>query len=44
VLVPATMTLPGRWNWHLPSFLDRLPHISVEHDAAEPSQGGGARV
>jgi putative drug exporter of the RND superfamily len=35
VLVPATMTLLGRWNWYLPSFLGWLPHVSVE---------GGERV
>ena len=32
LLVPSTMTLLGRWNWWLPSWLDRiLPHV---HDAA----------
>ncbi len=31
VLVPATMTLLGRWNWWLPGWLDRLlPHLDVE--------------
>jgi RND superfamily putative drug exporter len=31
VLVPATMTLLGRWNWWLPAWLDRLlPSIEVE--------------
>ena len=31
VLVPATMTLLGRWNWWLPSWLDRaLPHLAHE--------------
>lgn len=29
ILVPATMTLLGRWNWYLPKWLDRiLPNIS----------------
>jgi RND superfamily putative drug exporter len=31
VLVPATMTLLGRWNWWLPAWLDRLlPTIEAE--------------
>jgi RND superfamily putative drug exporter len=34
VLVPATMTLLGKWNWWLPAWLDRLlPAIETErHD------------
>ncbi|MBB3044863.1 MMPL family transporter [Nocardioides soli] len=38
VLVPATMTLLGRWNWWLPAWLDRLlPTIEAErHGADEP--------
>lgn len=30
VLVPASMKLLGDWNWYLPSWLDWLPHVSVE--------------
>ncbi|WP_243060887.1 MMPL family transporter [Nocardioides sp. SR21] len=31
VLVPATMTLLGKWNWWLPAWLDRLlPSIEAE--------------
>ena len=31
ILVPAAMQLLGRWNWWLPSWLDRLlPHIGLE--------------
>lgn len=31
ILVPATMTLLGRWNWWLPAWLDRLlPEFDVE--------------
>ncbi|HET7351773.1 MAG TPA: MMPL family transporter [Marmoricola sp.] len=31
VLVPATMTLLGRWNWWMPAWLDRaLPTIDAE--------------
>jgi RND superfamily putative drug exporter len=37
VLVPATMSLLGRANWWLPSWLDRLlPHLSVEDAVTEP--------
>ena len=36
VLVPATMTLLGRWNWWFPSFLDRLiPRLNIEGDPEE---------
>lgn len=37
VLVPATMTLLGKWNWWLPAWLDRLlPSIEAEkHESAE---------
>jgi len=35
ILVPATMTLLGKWNWWLPRWLDRaLPQVDVE--GAEP--------
>jgi RND superfamily putative drug exporter len=31
VLVPATMSLLGRWNWWVPTALDRvLPHVRAE--------------
>ena len=30
VLLPATMTLLGDWNWWLPSFLRWLPHVTIE--------------
>jgi putative drug exporter of the RND superfamily len=31
VLVPSTMALLGRWNWWLPSWLDRLlPRLDAE--------------
>ena len=36
VLVPAAMHLFGRWNWWLPSWLDRpLPRLTVEPSPAE---------
>ena len=35
VLVPATMSLLGRWNWWLPAWLDRvLPRVRAEVDRA----------
>jgi RND superfamily putative drug exporter len=37
ILVPAAMKLLGRWNWWMPSWLDRLlPDFSFERGAAEP--------
>ena len=30
VLLPAAMTLLGRWNWYLPRWLDWLPRLDVE--------------
>lgn len=50
LLVPALMSLFGRWNWYLPSWLDRsLPRIALEESGAahgglavaeEPVHGG----
>ncbi|MEE4025610.1 MMPL family transporter [Gordonia sp. PKS22-38] len=38
VLVPATMSLLGRYNWWLPGWLDRLlPTIDVEVDEEDPT-------
>jgi RND superfamily putative drug exporter len=48
VLVPATMSMLGRWNWWLPGWLDRtLPSIAAEVEFAdlastEPVQTHGA--
>jgi RND superfamily putative drug exporter len=49
VLVPASMTLLGDWNWYLPSWLKWLPDIGIEGPAhrtpkrdAEPAFGGGS--
>ena len=38
ILVPAAMKLLGRWNWYLPSWLEWLPHLSIEGAPAEPSR------
>jgi RND superfamily putative drug exporter len=40
VLVPATMSLAGRANWWLPSWLDRiLPHVDLEGGHAKDGNG-----
>jgi len=37
ILVPAAMKLMGRWNWWMPSWLDRiLPRLSFEGRSPEP--------
>jgi uncharacterized membrane protein YdfJ with MMPL/SSD domain len=37
ILVPAAMKLMGRWNWWMPSWLDRmLPRLSFEDGSPEP--------
>ena len=47
VLLPATMTLLGDWNWWLPRFLRWLPRVTIEGDPDEPEEldwsdrGGG---
>jgi uncharacterized membrane protein YdfJ with MMPL/SSD domain len=39
ILVPASMTLLGKWNWYLPSWLGWLPELHVEgaHAPATPA-------
>jgi uncharacterized membrane protein YdfJ with MMPL/SSD domain len=36
VLLPATMTLLGDWNWWLPRFMSWLPHVTIEGASGEP--------
>ena len=36
VLLPATMTLLGDWNWWLPRWLGWLPHVTIEGASGEP--------
>ena len=43
VLVPASMKLLGDWNWYLPSWLEWLPHVGAEGDAALPAEAGAAK-
>jgi RND superfamily putative drug exporter len=43
VIVPATMTILGRWNWYLPSWLAWLPDVQVEgHEEPEPARASPA--
>ena len=37
VLLPASMKLLGDWNWYLPRWLEWLPHVGAEGDAALPA-------
>ncbi len=36
VLVPAVMTLLGRWNWYLPKWLEWLPDLRMEAGVSRP--------
>jgi RND superfamily putative drug exporter len=37
VLVPATMSLLGKWNWWFPSWLDRIvPKLNIEGSLSRP--------
>jgi uncharacterized membrane protein YdfJ with MMPL/SSD domain len=38
VLLPASMKVLGDWNWYLPSWLEWLPRIGAERDAAPPPE------
>jgi RND superfamily putative drug exporter len=44
VLVPATMTLLGRWNWYLPSWLTWLPdaHVEGREERRRPAPATGS--
>ncbi len=35
VLLPASMTVLGDWNWWLPRWLDWLPHVTIEGGGGE---------
>jgi uncharacterized membrane protein YdfJ with MMPL/SSD domain len=37
ILLPASMKVLGDWNWYLPSWLEWLPHVGAERDAAPPA-------
>ncbi len=38
VLLPASMTLLGDWNWWMPRFLDWIPRVTIEGDPDEPME------
>lgn len=40
VLLPATMTLLGDWNWWMPRFLDWIPRVTIEGEPDEPVEAG----
>jgi RND superfamily putative drug exporter len=40
VLLPASMKLLGDWNWYLPRWLEWLPRVGAERDAAAPGDPG----
>jgi putative drug exporter of the RND superfamily len=45
VLVPATMTMLGKWNWWMPSWLDRaLPTIRAEADDLDEPESDTTRT
>ena len=39
ILLPASMTLLGDWNWWMPRFLDWIPRVTIEGDPDEPVVG-----
>ena len=42
VLLPASMTLLGDWNWWMPRFLDWIPRVTIEGDPDEPDEPAGS--
>ena len=42
VLLPASMTLLGDWNWWMPRFLDWIPRVTIEGEPDEPVESGAA--
>jgi RND superfamily putative drug exporter len=44
VLLPATMTLLGDWNWYLPRWLEWLPHVGREAAEAPAETEATPRV
>ena len=39
VLLPASMTLLGDWNWWMPRFLDWIPRVTIEGEPDAPVEG-----
>ena len=44
VLLPATMTLLGEWNWYLPRWLEWLPRVGREAPEMAPETEVEPRV
>ena len=44
IVVPASMTLLGRWNWYLRSWLRWLPELQVEGRDVVPAAPAGAAL
>ena len=42
VLLPASMTLLGDWNWYLPRWLEWIPHVGPVGAPSLPPAPGGA--
>ena len=42
VLLPASMTLLGDWNWYLPRWLEWIPHVGPVGAPALPPAPGRA--
>jgi uncharacterized membrane protein YdfJ with MMPL/SSD domain len=40
ILLPASMTLLGDWNWWMPRWLDWIPRVTIEGDPDEPVEVG----
>jgi RND superfamily putative drug exporter len=40
VLLPASMTLLGDWNWWMPRFLDWIPRVTIEGDPDDAGEAG----
>ena len=43
ILLPASMKVLGDWNWYLPSWLEWLPHMAAEEEAARPDEPGAVK-
>jgi uncharacterized membrane protein YdfJ with MMPL/SSD domain len=39
VLLPASMTVLGDWNWWMPHVLDWIPRVTIEGEPDEPMDG-----
>ena len=44
LLLPASMTLLGDWNWWLPRWLGWLPKVTIEGGSAEPEPDAAAEA